>query len=208
MKKTPIPKLITTLLISVLIVGAGSFTKSCNNSKSSMESNQWFDKEEWLSGIELKAHSSTNTQEFEKLYKANPVLWKKAFRWLEDTELDWIDPGVYVIEEGNCRAIVSYDPAPELEDTRWEAHKVFSDIQLIISGKVLMGIAPVAGASLSEPYHPESDVAFYTAEGEYHPAEPGTFFIFTPADAHRPGIKVEGFDEVKKVVIKVRAKDE
>ncbi len=39
-------------------------------------------------------------------------------------------------------------------------------------------------------------------------AEPGTFFIFTPEDAHRPGIKVDGFDTLKKVVIKVRAKEE
>jgi beta-galactosidase beta subunit len=32
---------------------------------------------------------------------------------------------------------------------------------------------------------------------------PGTFFLFFPTDAHRPGIKVEGNDVVKKLVIKI-----
>lgn len=206
MKKAA-PGIISTLFISILFIGGGSFIKSCSNSTSKMESNQWFDEGLWLNGISLKAHSSTNKEEFEKLYKANPVLWKKAFRWLEDTDLEWIDPGTYVIEEGSCKAIVSVAPAPELEATKWEAHKLFSDIQYIVSGKTLMGIAPVSGAKLSEPYNPENDVAFYTTEGDYHTADPESFFIFTPEDAHRPGIKIEGYDEVKKVVIKVRAKE-
>jgi len=171
-----------------------------------MEDKQWFSKGEWLNELPLKAHTSTNQQEFEKLYKANPILWKKAFQWLKDTDLEAIDPGTYVIEEGNLKAIVSDAPAPEIEKVKWEAHKYFSDIQYIVRGKALMGIAPVSEASVSEAYDPDSDVAFFTTEGEYFTAEPGTFFIFTPEDAHRPGISIEGFDAVKKVVIKVRAK--
>jgi YhcH/YjgK/YiaL family protein len=37
--------------------------------------------------------------------------------------------------------------------------------------------------------------------------DPGTFFIFTPEDAHRPGIQVAGYESVKKVVVKVRTKN-
>jgi len=171
-----------------------------------MEDKQWFSSGEWLDGLDLKPSESINQVEFEKLYKANPVLWKKAFQWMRDTDLQAIDPGTYVIEEGNLRAIVSDAPAPELEQVKWEAHENFSDIQYIVRGKALMGVAPVSEASVSEAYDSESDVAFFTAEGEYFTADPGTFFIFTPEDAHRPGINVEGFDTVKKVVIKVRTK--
>ena len=171
-----------------------------------MEDKQWFSSGEWLDGLDLKPSESINQVEFEKLYKANPVLWKKAFQWMRDTDLQAIDPGTYVIEEGNLRAIVSDAPAPALEQVKWEAHENFSDIQYIVRGKALMGVAPVSEASVSEAYDSESDVAFFTAEGEYFTADPGTFFIFTPEDAHRPGINVEGFDTVKKVVIKVRTK--
>lgn len=205
MKKISL-KALSTLLISILLVSVVSLTLSCKNSKNNMEDKQWFSKGEWLNELPLKAHSSTNQEAFEKLYKANPILWKKAFQWMKDTDLEAIDPGTYVIEEGNLKAIVSDAPAPEIEQVKWEAHKYFSDIQYIVRGKALMGVAPVSEASVSEAYDSDSDVAFYTTEGEYYTAESGTFFIFTPEDAHRPGIRVEGFDTVKKVVIKVRAK--
>ena len=206
MMKNISSKLLSTLLISILLVSVVSLTWSCNSSKNKMEDKQWFSGEEWLSGLQLKPSESINKLEFEKLYKANPVLWKKAFQWMKDTDLEAIDPGTYVIEEGNLKAIVSDAPAPALEQVKWEAHENFSDIQYIVRGKALMGIAPVSDASVSEAYDSDSDVAFFTTEGEYFTTDPGTFFIFTPEDAHRPGINVEGFDTVKKVVIKVRAK--
>ena len=193
-------------IISILLVSVVSLTLSCTNSKNNMKDKQWFSGEEWLSGLELEPSESINQLEFEKLYKANPHLWKKAFQWMKDTDLEAIDPGTYVIEEGDLKAIVSDAPAPMLEQVKWEAHKKFSDIQYIVRGKALMGIAPVSDASVSEAYDSDSDVAFFNAEGEYFTADAGTFFIFTPEDAHRPGINVEGFDTVKKVVIKVRAK--
>ncbi len=70
-----------------------------------------------------------------------------------------------------------------------------------------MGVAPVSEATVTEAYDSANDIGFFDAEGEYYTAEPGTFFIFTPEDAHRPGIKAEGSDTIKKVVVKVRVKD-
>lgn len=173
-----------------------------------MKENLWYSSGDWLKGLQLKPSESVNQQAFEKLYKANPVLWSKAFGWLKTTDLESIDPGTYVIEEGNLNAIVSDAPAPALEDVKWEAHKNFCDIQYIVRGKATMGVASVPEAAFVASYDRSNDVGFFEAEGEYYPAEPGTFFIFTPEDAHRPGIKVEGFDSVKKVVIKVRARKE
>jgi biofilm protein TabA len=196
----------STLIISMLLVGVGSLTLSCNNTQSKMKENQWYSNGKWLEDLQIKPSESVNQLEFEKLYKANPVLWRKAFEWLKSTDLESIDPGTYIIEEDNLKAIVSNEPAPELEQVKWEAHKDFSDIQYIVIGKALMGVAAVPQAAFAESYDSSKDVGFFEAEGKYYPADPGTFFIFTPEDAHRPGIKVEGFDTVKKVVIKVRAK--
>jgi YhcH/YjgK/YiaL family protein len=207
MKNKMIVKVFPVLVISILLTGIGSFTWSCNTSENKMKDTQWFSKGEWLNGLQLNAHSSTNQKEFERLYKENPGLWDKAFEWLRENNLDSIEPGTYIIEEGNLRVIVSEAAAPELEAVRWEAHKYFSDIQYIVKGKTLMGVAPVSEATVTEAYDSGNDIGFFDTEGEYYTAEPGTFFIFTPEDAHRPGIKVEGFDTVKKVVVKVRAKD-
>ena len=47
------------------------------------------------------------------------------------------------------------------------------------------------------------DVANYSATGTVHTAEPGTFFLFFPNDVHKPNMKVDGYDVVKKLVIKI-----
>lgn len=63
-----------------------------------MKNTGWYSSGEWMSGLQLTPSESVNQQEFEKLYKSNPVLWKKAFRWLKETDLKSIDPGTYEIE--------------------------------------------------------------------------------------------------------------
>ncbi len=183
----------------------GSLTQSYNITMEKKEAKQWYSSKEWLNDLQLKPHESTNVQAFEKLYKAHPGWWDKAFDWLKTVDLNTIEPGVYIIEDGNVKALISEEPAPPLEKVKWEAHKDFNDIQYIVKGKAKMGVAPVPQAKLNEAYDPTTDVGFFETEGEYYIAEPGTFFIFTPEEAHRPGIKVEGFESVKKIVIKVRA---
>jgi len=198
----------SAMVISILLMSVGSLTWSCNGSKNRMKENNWYSSGEWLNGLQLKPHASTNQQEFEKLYKANPNLWSKAFEWLKVTDLEAIAPGTYVIEEDNLKAIITDAPAPEIEQLKWEVHQSFSDIQYIVRGKALMGVALASEAVVTKAYDSASDVGFVDAEGEYYTTEPGTFFIFTPEDAHHPGIKVEGFDTIRKVIIKVRAKEE
>ena len=64
---------------------------------------------------------------------------------------------------------------------------------------------PVANATVAEEYNPAKDIGFYTIDnGSFYVAEPGTFFIATPKDAHNPANKVDGYDGVKKVVVKVK----
>jgi biofilm protein TabA len=59
-------------------------------------------------------------------------------------------------------------------------------------------------ATVTKPYDEAKDGAAYTAEGTSYFAEPGTFYLFFPQDVHRPNIKVNGFDTVKKLVIKIK----
>ena len=54
------------------------------------------------------------------------------------------------------------------------------------------------------PYDTAKDVGFYAAKGNYYKSNKKVFFIVFPDDAHRPGIKVDGFPTEKKIVIKVR----
>jgi biofilm protein TabA len=68
-------------------------------------------------------------------------------------------------------------------------------------------VAPVSKATVTKPYNETNDSANYDVQGQYYIAMPGTFFLFFPGAAHRPNIKVAGYDTVKKIVIKIRMVD-
>jgi YhcH/YjgK/YiaL family protein len=205
--RTHINQIWRSALILLMLLAASSFEAwSQAETMSAKQISKWYKKGEWKNGCQLKPHSSTNQKAFAKEYFGNKALWDKTFTWLKTTDLNNLAPGRYVIEEGNSTATVSEAPAPELDKVRWEFHKNFNDIQYIVKGKTLMGSVPMSEAKVTDPLDPKRDLGFGTAEGELYSAGPGIFFIFTPDDLHRPGIKAEGYDEpVKKIVIKVRA---
>src|SRR5690606_19214292 len=104
-------------------------------------------------------------------------------------------------------AFVSEGPVKEKEAINWETHANFNDLQYIITGRAEMGITSVdnPNAKAITPYNDKLDTETYAVEGgDYYVAMPGTFFIFSPKDIHRPAFKVQGYDTVKKILIKVR----
>ncbi|MGX5690633.1 YhcH/YjgK/YiaL family protein [Arcticibacter tournemirensis] len=127
----------------------------------------------------------------------------KAFEYLKNEDLQSLEVGKTVIEEGSLTSAVSAKEGAKVEDAKFEAHNNFIDIQVCISGKEKMGWStrsvctnPVA------PYNPEKDVIFYNDKpGMYFELQPGQFAIFFPEDVHAPMI---GEGVIKKLVIKVK----
>ena len=171
---------------------------------SKRQAKKWFAKKEWIGGAKLNPHKSINKQELARQYQLNKVYWDKAFAFLRDHNLDSLPKGKYVIDGDNVTASVTEDPSKDFDKTNWESHRKFIDVQCIISGEEKMGVWPVAGATVTKEYDEKRDAANYTATGKFYVAGPGEFFIFFPADAHRPNITPGGNKVVKKIVIKVR----
>lgn len=174
-------------------------------STNSKGTNGWYKGGQWLNGLSLKPHESVNKKEFEKQYKAHQAWWDKAFAFLKDTDLESLKPGKHVIDGENVFALVTHGTTKDSAQTRWEAHKIYLDIHYVFSGKEKIGIGPVASATPSTDFDTAKDIGFYTAKGKYYQSKKGTFFIAFPQDAHRPNIKVDGNDAIKKIVIKIRA---
>jgi len=166
----------------------------------------FYKSKEWLNGVQLTPHQSINQQEFLQQYKKNKTWWNEAFTFLKNNDLINLKTGSYVIDSNNVIATVSEAPARDMEKVNWEAHRNFNDLQYIIKGKATMGIAKLdKNAITTLPYNGKTDNETYSVTGgNYYIAEPGTFFIFSPQEIHRPAIKVDGFDTIKKIVIKVR----
>lgn len=208
--------LFVLVIVSVLDVNCTSQEKqsktntdtvSLKNDSNETDSN-WYSKQEWLNGLNLNPHESINREEFSKQYHKNKTWWGEAFDFLKTRNLDTLQPGTYVIDSGNVIATVSKVSPKDKSQVNWEAHRDFNDLQYIISGKAEMGIAPVTGSGvqITVPYTKEGDTETFSVsvDEKYYTAEPGTFFIFSPKEIHRPAFKVSGYDTIKKIVIKVR----
>jgi len=170
---------------------------------------KWFQSREWANGMSLKAHPSVNQLEFAKQYHLNKPYWDLAFAWLKNNNLETVLPGKYFLDSLNVTVSVAEGASTKpFEQTSWEGHSKYIDIQYISKGKEKMGIAPFSKTTVVNPYNSTKDVGFYNlpeVDAQYCLAEPGTFLIFFPSDAHRPNIKVADCDTVKKIVFKIKA---
>ena len=151
---------------------------------------------------------SSDLERLRKEYAKNPKRWEMAFDFFKNTDLEKIAVGHYDIDGKNVYATIQQYETRNEENTRFEAHKVYADIQYLIQGQEKIGLTDFAHLETSVPYNMEKDIAFYTSkEEQYHLADTSQFFLFFPSDPHRPCVKVDKNQPVKKLVIKIKLTD-
>jgi YhcH/YjgK/YiaL family protein len=192
------------VLIAITVLIGGSAAAQITTESTNKLAQQWVKKGEWRNGVKANLHESSNKIEFAKQYHANKAMWDKAFAYLSNPHLDTIAPGKYPIDGDNVFVIVTDGPTKEIDQASWEAHRKYIDLQYVIRGKEMISVIPIEKATVTKPYDATKDVANYTGKGEDYIAYPGTFLLLFPAEVHRPGVKVKGFDVVKKMVVKVK----
>ncbi|OFY63110.1 MAG: hypothetical protein A2V64_09505 [Bacteroidetes bacterium RBG_13_43_22] len=167
---------------------------------------KWFEKGEWLNGWQVEPDASINRKIFAISYFSHKERWDKAFSFLKDNDLAKLELRRHEIDGSDVYAPVSEYITKNEEDARYEAHIKYIDIQYVISGKELIGIAPMSEKKeILEPYNETNDVMFMTVNQIINSkASPERFFIFFPDDIHRPGLKDGGNSQVRKVVVKVK----
>lgn len=167
----------------------------------------WFKEKPWFKNVKLVPSESINLDELKKSYAANPAYYEKAFEYYKNTDLLKLAPGKYPIDGDNVFATISEYDTQDPADRKWENHKKYIDIQIILSGKEKMGKAPYAEATPDVPYNETKDIEFRKASnGKNYLAEPGTFFMFFPSESHMPNQNADGVAKVKKVVFKISTK--
>lgn len=130
----------------------------------------------------------------------------RGFRFLQK-EFDPNSPdGRIDIEGDRIFALVQGYNTRQPQDCRFEAHRKHIDIQYVYDGAEIMGWAPIGALQVSEPYMDERDVMFFHTPARFSTLEvyKGQFGVFFPGDAHQPSVRLDGYDSVRKVVIKVR----
>jgi biofilm protein TabA len=192
------------LLIILIISGRIAGAQTPDSIK---VADKWVKSKVWAKDTKIKADPSINSIEFKKQYEGNKELWDKVFKFLGDPKLATLAPGKYVIDGNNAYATIAEGAPKNMDDVKWESHRKYIDLQYVIAGKVKIGVSPVSAATVTVAYDETKDVANYTAKGKFYIATPEEFFLFFPQNAHRPDIKVDGNDLMKKLVIKIRYKE-
>ena len=95
-----------------------------------------------------------------------------------------------------------------LEDTRYESHEKWIDIQYIRDGQERIDVLVTKDGVEIEEHNREADCIFYRGSGEIKGNQlyltAGMLAVFYPEDLHRPCICVDEPETVEKVVVKVR----
>lgn len=170
------------------------------------QARKWERQGDWRQGLSVKPDASIDAKMFYTQFHKHPDWWKKAMDFLNRKDLTTLAPGTYPIVGKDVFATISeYVPKP-VGKSLWEAHRQYADIQAVITGEEKIGKSDPAKLKEVHPYKEAGDAANYEGPGKYYVARPGTFFIFFPGQAHRPGLQVHDKDtaQVRKLVIKMR----
>lgn len=137
-----------------------------------------------------------------EFYKGLNERLYKGLGFLKETDVASLPVGRYEIDGDEVFALVQEYDTRSADECRWEAHYTYTDIQYVVEGSEKMGWNTLDGVVKTED-RPEDDVYFFDAEGDHFVVHAGQFAVFTPQDAHRPGVAVDGSAPIKKVVVKV-----
>lgn len=197
----------SNIILSILLILS---TMSCSNTNTNPKKwseekvNQWFEKQEWLAGWQVSPDASINKRSFANHYYKNPRHWDQAFQFLTSADLKNMPLGKQKLEGEHLFVSVDEYTTKSKSETKYESHKKYIDIQYIIDGEELIGLATLDKVKITEPYDSSRDIIFYEYDGgNYVKTTPNNFVIFFPEDAHRPMMKLNDNLKVRKIVVKI-----
>jgi YhcH/YjgK/YiaL family protein len=128
-----------------------------------------------------------------------------GFEFIEKTDLATLPLGKHEIHGDAVFALAMKAPSKTTDEARFESHRDYIDIQCLLSGEEMIGVAPTGQLQGATPYDAAKDLVFYATPGRYHElAIPRPFAVFFPWEGHMPMCHSGGPHELRKVVIKVR----
>ncbi len=130
--------------------------------------------------------------------------FSSAFEFILSTDFSKYEPGRYDVDGNEIYAMVSeYDTKP-IAEAKWEAHRKYIDIHLMVRGEENFGYANLDTLKVIQPYDDGRECLLLEGDGDFLKLGKDSFIIAFPQDAHIPGIIYKEPAKVKKVVLKVK----
>ena len=136
--------------------------------------------------------------------------FQKAYAFLRSTDFSqYSEPCEIVIDGRDVYAQVQIYESKPVSECRFEAHRVYFDIQYMAEGEEYMGFLPTDALEKDTGYDPENDLEFFRMPPSYGRIllREGDFAAVSPDDGHMPRCMSEVPRKIKKIVVKVRVDD-
>lgn len=136
------------------------------------------------------------------IYKGISAHLDQALDFLRTADFAHFTPGRHAVNGDQVYLVLQEPALKPFEETAWEAHRKYIDIQFALKEGETIAYAPLEQIAGWDAYDESKDAlcSHDPAHGLALPMKAGTFAIFFPNDAHRPVI---GEGSTQKVVIKV-----
>jgi YhcH/YjgK/YiaL family protein len=137
---------------------------------------------------------------------SSSAVWSSAFEWIE-TRAATAEAGVHYDfpDKSMFVRVMAYE-LKDRSEARYENHRSTIDLQYTIAGAEGIEYTPSRMLVPDGEYDRDKDFQFFQTPSRPHGRidnHAGHFCILWPSDGHMPQLRVEGFSEVRKLVVKI-----
>ena len=150
--------------------------------------------------------TTLNSPELE-LYARLNKNFGKIFEIAKKAMTDLPAVGKYAVDGDDCFYMIQEYDTKEPSCGRYETHKNYIDIQIILRGEEEIRYETLDKLSVQTPYNAEKDIAFWNMTDEYDSVRliSGELSIIYPDEPHAPSLSARcGQSHVIKLIAKVR----
>jgi YhcH/YjgK/YiaL family protein len=138
-------------------------------------------------------------------YKSIVPHSKEISDYLNKHDFHSLETGRYQIAGQSAFVLIQEYQTKAESEKRWESHRKYIDIQIVLDGKEFVSYAPSSVLKPQDSYSEEKDIIFYEDHLQEHTrvmVPRDCFCLFFPGEAHKPGLLVSEAASIKKAVIK------
>ena len=136
-----------------------------------------------------------------------PGVFDRAFAFLAGNDVAALADGKHMIDGERLFASFESLRTQDEKERRFEAHRRYLDIQILLSGVEKQLYAPgLSGMNVLEDNLEKGDIAFYSSPARHGALvlEPGQYAVYFPGEPHCPCCAANaGGDAIRKVVFKI-----
>jgi biofilm protein TabA len=127
----------------------------------------------------------------------------RAFAFLDHTDLNAIADGRHEIDGSNLYANEQRYTSKLPAEGAWEAHRIYADLQFIVSGEERFGFGPIERFTRGA-YDAEKDLEALTGDRDSLRVPAGRCLFLSPGEPQMPVLAVGAPAPVKKVLVKIK----